>query len=106
MALLALSRGQLMVDIYKMYKEANMTDLYSKKFLKYSIEELASEYIKIETILESKQKEEFKRVFMKDSYNISSSDSSSDDNFMKNAMMKNPNRLKYESEEDDWEYIP
>ena len=105
MALLALSRGQLMVNIYKMYKEANMMNLYSKKFLKYSIEELASEYIKIETILESNKNEEFKKVFMPDSHNSSSSDSDSDDNFMKNAMIKNPNRLKYESEE-DWEYIP
>ena len=91
MALLALSRGQLMVNIYKMYKEANMMDLYDKKFLKYSTEELLCEYIKIENILESKQNEVMKKIFPNDKY---SSSDEEDDNFMKNAMMKNPNRLK------------
>ena len=99
MALLALSRGQLLVNIYKMYKEANMLSLYNKKFLKYSTEDLHSEYIKIENILESKQNEECKKIFPNDIYNYSSSSDSEDDNFMKNATMKNPNRFNFQPQE-------
>lgn len=51
MALLALSKGQLLIHIYKMCKEYDMMDMYDKKYLKYSIEELASEYITIENYI-------------------------------------------------------
>ena len=53
MALLALSKGQLLIHIYKMCKEYDMMDMYDKKYLKYSIEELASEYITIENYIKN-----------------------------------------------------
>ena len=64
MALTALSKGQLLIGIYKMYKENNMQELYDKKFLQYSIEELASEYIYIENILKKRENLELKRDFI------------------------------------------
>ena len=53
MALLALSKGQLLIHIYKMCKEYDVVDMYDKKYLKYSIEELASEYVTIENYIKN-----------------------------------------------------
>lgn len=94
MALLALTRGQLLVNIFKMYKQADMLSLYDKKFLKYSTEDLLSEYINIEKILEYKVKQEFKEIYPNDIYNESTSSDDEHSNFMKNAIIKNPNKLK------------
>lgn len=51
MALLALSKGQLLISIHKMCKENNMLYMYEKKFIKYTINDLASEYVKIESCI-------------------------------------------------------
>jgi len=51
MALLALSKGQLLISIHKMCKENNMLHMYEKKFIKYTINDLASEYVKIESCI-------------------------------------------------------
>ena len=48
MALLALSKGQLLISIHKMCKENELLHLYNKKFIKYDIKDLAVEYVKIE----------------------------------------------------------
>ena len=50
MALLALSKGQLLVSIYKMCKEYDMLEMYDKRYLKYDVRELASEYVMIENL--------------------------------------------------------
>lgn len=104
MALLALSKGQLLISIYKMYKENDMLSLYDKKLLKYSVDELASEYVKIENTIKKNKILEMSNYDvnpMANFRNYSSGDSSSDsdDNFMKNATMKNPNRLNRQPQE-------
>tara|TARA_X000000368_G_scaffold410815_1_gene394811 strand:- start:54 stop:374 length:321 start_codon:yes stop_codon:yes gene_type:complete len=103
MALLALTKGQLLVNIYKMYKENDMTSLYDKKFLTYSIEELASEYIRIENITKEKMNNnticDIDKIIKLNSpdcdsdsdSSISGNSNNSDDYFMNKATMINPN---------------
>ena len=52
MALLALSKGQLLISIHKMCKENELLHMYNKKFIKYDIKDLAVEYVKIESYIE------------------------------------------------------
>ena len=52
MALLALSKGQLLVNIYKMCHENDLMHFYKKDFVKYGVEKLASEYLKVEKEIE------------------------------------------------------
>ena len=91
MALLALSKGQLLISIYKMCKENDMKSLYDKKLLKYDIPQLASEYVDIENKITEKNKRE------KMYYDDSDDSDDCDDYFMKNATMKNPNFMKEET---------
>lgn len=96
MALLALSKGQLLINIYKMCKENDMLSLYDKKLLKYNISELASEYVNIENkIIEQNDNE---KLYDWGS-NYMDNDGDSDDDFMKNATMKNPNFMREETME-------
>lgn len=56
MALLALSKGQLLILIYKMCKENDMLDMYDKRYLKFSTQDLASEYLMIENLVKNYEK--------------------------------------------------
>ena len=84
MALLALSKGQLLVSIYKMCKEYDMLDMYDKRYLKYDVRELASEYVMIEN-----KAKELKKY---NTYNDWSDEGSSDE-----ALMKNPCKISLSS---------
>lgn len=81
MALLALSKGQLLVSIYKMCKEYDMLEMYDKRYLKYDVGELASEYVMIENLAKEYDK---KMVEEKEDW-------------MEEALMKNPCKISLSS---------
>ena len=56
MALLALTKGQLLISIHKMCKENDLLHMYHKKFIRYTVEGLAVEYINIEKYAEKNKK--------------------------------------------------
>ena len=68
MALLVLSKGQLLLNIYKMCHENDIMNFYKKEFVKYDVEKLATEYLKIEKEIENKIEKEKNMQMQKNDY--------------------------------------